>query len=157
MAERYSTYICFLQAMDIMSDAGDGGNLPSTQTDSAVTRHRMLAIVAEATGGGLQVAQKRNIWEMNRRAGRAFQISGKVDSWKASDGGLFMPIYFIPVVAVALKAPDLDWVIGSVSLRRNVEEGTIAELMVMPKAAFLPEPILLQPFAADVSLFAGPP
>jgi prophage tail gpP-like protein len=55
---------------------------------------------------------------------------------------------------VPLNLPDekvvgKTWVIGDVTYRKG-DDGTYADLTIMPPTAFYPEPILLQPFQADV-------
>jgi prophage tail gpP-like protein len=149
MDERYSDYDAWLQSLDTMVDVGDGGNLLSNQKDSGVKRHRLLDIIAEAGGGGQDVCKRRAIWEMNRRIARSLAITASVDSWRDSDGTLWTPNYSIPVDCKAIKAPAYDWLIGEVTYIRD-EQGTRADLLIMPKDAFKPEPILLLPFAADV-------
>lgn len=149
LGDRFSNYDAWLQSVDTMVDVGTGGNLLSSQTDSGVKRHRLMDIIAEAGGGGQDVAKQRAIWELNRRIGRSLAITATVDSWRDSAGTLWTPNFSIPVQVPAIKAPAYDWLIGSVNFLRD-EEGTRADLLIMPKAAFLPEPILLLPFAADV-------
>jgi prophage tail gpP-like protein len=149
MDERFSDYDCFLQAMDVLADTGEGGNLIFHATDKGVKRHRQRDIIAEAGGGGLDVCKQRGQWECNRRAGRANIITATVDSWRTGGGKLWEPNKLIPVEAPFLKAPNYNWLLGEVTFRLG-ERGTSADMLIMPKEAFLPEPILLQPFPADV-------
>lgn len=147
--ERFSDYEAFLQSIATTEDAGTGGNLLWRATDTGMKRHRQRDIIAEAGGGGQDVAKLRATWECNRRAGRSYQLNWRVDSWRDKGGGLWLPNYSIPVKAPSIKAPPYDWLIGEVTFNKG-EQGTSADLLIMPKQAFLPEPILLQPFAADV-------
>jgi prophage tail gpP-like protein len=155
MAERFSDYEAFLQSVDTLQDAGNAGNLLAHYQDAGVTRHRLKTIIAEAGGGGLDVAKKRAVWEMNRRAGRAYRLDATVDSWRDVDGRLWTPNYEIPVTAPSCKVPAYDWLIGRVLFRRSEDDGTHADLEVMPAKAFSPEPILLQPFPPDVAQALG--
>jgi prophage tail gpP-like protein len=149
MDGRYSEYLAFLQSVQVFGDIGNGGNLLTTVTDPGVRRPRRTVIIAEAGGGGQDVCKQRALWEAARRAGRSYQVRIVTDSWRDSDGNLWEPNTIVPVLLPALKLPDYTWVIGSVTYRRD-ENGTTAEIFIMPNSAFLPEPILLQPFAPDV-------
>ena len=53
------------------------------------------------------------------------------------------------ILLPSLKLAKASWVIGEVSYRRDAEDGTTADLVLMPPAAFLPEPVVLQPIFAD--------
>jgi hypothetical protein len=48
-----------------------------------------------------------------------------------------------------LKVPDVSWVIADVIFRRDAS-GTHADLVLMPKEAFVPEPFLLTPILRGV-------
>lgn len=150
MDQRYSTYDAFLQSMDTLGDIGEGGNLLATVTDPGVKRHRQKDIIAEAGGGGMDVAKQRALWEAARRAGRSYMITASVDAWRDSAGTLWSPNFSVPLELPMLKLPSATWLIGEVSFVKDAQ-GTRADLTIMPRAAFLPEPILIQPFPADVT------
>ncbi len=133
MDQRYSDYVVYLQSMETLADTGEGGNLQSTVNDSGVKRHRQMDLIAEAGGGGLDVAKQRAIWELNRRAGRANVINAVVDSWRDSAGTLWTPNFGITLTLPSLKCQNYDWVIGHVRYSRNDEAGTTASLEIMPK------------------------
>lgn len=152
--QRFSTYDAFLQSMDTLVDLGNGGNLFFTASDAGMKRHRQRDIVAEGNGVGLDVAKQRALWECARRAGRSFRIDATVDSWRDVAGTLWTPNFTIPVDAPILKVPTpaalaSPWTIGEVTYRKDAQ-GTRADLVIMPRNAFLPEPIVLLPFPADV-------
>lgn len=150
MDGRYSEYEIMRQSMEVLTDTGNGGNLLATVNDAGVNRHRRLFIVAESGGGaGQDVAIKRGYWEAARRAGRSNQIQVVVDSWRDGAGALWSPNTVIPVDIPCLKVPDDTWLLAEVTYFRG-EEGTGANLLLMPQSAFQPQPILLQPFAPDV-------
>lgn len=149
--QRFSQYDVFLQSMDVLGDLGEGGNLLATVNDPGMKRHRQRDIIAEAGGGGLDVAKQRGLWECARRAGRSYAISVMVDSWRDTAGKLWTPNAAIPLELPALKLPSgTTWLIGEVTFNKTAE-GTSAEMLIMPRDAFLPEPILIQPFPADVA------
>ena len=149
MDQRYSEYFAFLQSMDVLTDAGNGGNLLGKAYDKGVTRHRRRVIIAEAGGGGQDVALQRANWEAARRYGRAAALQITTDTWRDSSGALYAPNTLVPLSLPTLKLDGKTWVVGEVTYTRD-ERGTHAQLLVMPPEAFNPEPILLQPFPADV-------
>jgi prophage tail gpP-like protein len=147
--QRYSEYLAFLQSVDVFTDTGDGGNLFATVNDPTVLRHRRRVIIAEAGGGGRDVAIQRANWECARRYGRSFVVALTTDSWRDSAGALYTPNTLVPLALPTLKVTGKTWVVSDVTYMRD-ENGTRASLMIMPQTAFYPEPILLQPFPADV-------
>jgi len=148
--QRYSDYQVFLQAVDVLTDLGDGGNLIFTIKDPNVARHRGLILIAEAGGGGNEIAQKRALWEMARRAGHSRVVRLTCDSWRDSGGRLWRPNTVAPVRLPTLKLVANDFVIGQVTFQRDDQRGTTAELMLMSPDAFRPQPILLQPTFGDI-------
>lgn len=156
MDGRFSEIEAFITAVDTFSDLGSQGNLLATAKDPGVPRHRLRVVISEGGALGNDVAEKRAKWEVARRAGRSYSATIVCDSWRDSAGKLWTPNATVPIDAPALKLPKgTVWVISQVSFRRNQREGTLAEVTVMPKDAFLPEPILLQPLPGDVA--AGAP
>ncbi len=153
--QRYSTYQAFLQSEDVFSDLGNAGNLLATVIDPNVLRHRGMVIIAEAGGGGLEVAQKRATWEMLRRAGRSRAVQLKVDSWRDSAGTLWTPNTLAPISLPSLKMIADGFLISEVTYSRNDESGTTADVVLMPPDAFRPQPILLQPVFGDIGSTAS--
>lgn len=150
MDQRFSEYDVFLQSMDVLSDLGQGGNQIGKAFDPNVKRNRKRYIIAEAGGGGMDVAIQRGLWEAARRAGRGKQVYVVTDDWRDAVGKLWTPNTLVNVDLPALKLENQTLCIGEVTFRRDGDNGTTAELMLMPPDAFLPQPILLQPFPADV-------
>ncbi len=150
MDQRYSEVVCCAQSLDAMAELR-GSDFFDTETDPNVPRHRRLNIVME------QVAQdppkftiQKAKWEIARRAGRSTAVTATVDSWRDSAGALWMPNTLVPVDVPGLRLDDKTLCISQVTFRRSDEEGTTAVLVMMPKFAFLPEPISLLPInAAD--------
>ncbi len=149
MDQRFSEYEALLQSVDVFHDTGDGGNLLGLAPDAGVNRHRRMVIIAEAGGGGVDVCIRRASWEAARRAGRAFQLTLTADSWRDAAGTLWTPNTLVPLSLPSLKLPPKSWVIGDVTYKLD-ENGTTADLVIMPSDAFLPQPVLLQPYWADV-------
>ena len=149
MDQRYSEYVALMMSTNLYGDLGGGEFRLSTVKDPGCSRHRRRVIIAEAQAGGQAVAIKRATWEMNRRAARSTAIRLTCDSWRDSAGKLWTPNMLAPVKLPALKLPSVSWVIGEVTYERD-ERGSRAHLVLMPAAAFAPEPISLMPVFADV-------
>lgn len=154
--QRYSEYLAFIQSVDVFTDTGNGGNQIAIVPDPTVPRHRRRVIIAESSGGGTDVAKQRANWECARRYGRSFVVALTTDSWRDSAGTLYTPNTLVPLALPKLKLPTLGtngnmWVISDVTYRLD-ENGTHADLTIMPPTAFYPEPILLQPFFPDLGL-----
>ena len=150
MDGRFSDYNCYRLAFDSLGDLGSGGNLMGHASDPNVKRHRMKAFVAEAGALGQDICQKRAQWEATRNAGRGAQATVTADSWKDSGGTLWTPNWLAPVSLAQGKITGASWLIGQVSFLRDGEQGTRAEVMLIDKSAFLPEPVLLQPELPDL-------
>lgn len=150
MDGRFSDYDAVRQSLDICQDVGNGGNLIASVQDAQVPRLRYRAIIAESVFGGQDVAQQRAQWELNRRVGRSFQVRVTTDSWRDSSGTLYTPNTYIAVDLPSLKLKPVTWLISEVTYKRD-ERGTSCDLVILPPAAFLQEPIILNPFAPDVT------
>lgn len=147
---RFSDYDAVRQSLDTLQDEGEGGNLIASVTDPGVPRLRYRAIIAEAIQGGQDVAALRAQWEMNRRVGRAAMVRIITDGWRDAANVLYAPNTYIAIDLPGLKLKPVTWLISEVTYHRD-ERGTVCELLVMPPAAFLQEPIILNPFAPDVT------
>lgn len=151
MDQRFSIYESFITAVDTLQDLGDGGNLLAKVEDPGVKRHRLRTIISEGGAQGNDVAKKRALWEAARRAGRSVSVTITTDSWRDEGGKLWTPNAMVPIEAPALKLPKgTNWLIAQVVFRMGNSGGTTADVTCMPKEAFLPEPILLQPLPGDV-------
>jgi prophage tail gpP-like protein len=153
MDQRYSEYLVYLQSMDMLSDAGAGGNLKAKKTDPGVPRFRRKEIICEAPTGGQDISIKRANWEAARRMGRSMQLNVDVDSWRDSAGVLWTPNQLVPISLPILKTSDKNWIIGEVNFIRG-DEGSYASLLLMPPDAFNPEPDLPPQTFLDVPSIA---
>ncbi|MFH5923851.1 phage baseplate assembly protein [Roseomonas xinghualingensis] len=156
--QRYSRYEAVFMPVETLGDvarAASSGdfNLRAFANDDTIgaagpgtgRRFRPLVLIAETTQNGVDIAQRRVNWEMARRIGRSQAISLTCDSWRDAAGQLWEPNRLVSVHVPYLGITDAEWVIAEVTYRRG-KEGTLADLVLMPPAAFLPEPIVLQPF-----------
>lgn len=122
---------------------GINGNLHGHATDPTVTRFRPRGIVSEQTDQGVDIGQRRAIWEMNRRNGRSQSVSLTCDNWRDSAGKIWQPNTLATIDAPILKLPGKTWLISEVTYRRD-DNGTHADLVLMPPDAFALAPSSLQ-------------
>ena len=155
MDECYQQYLAYMTSVDFFADVGIK-NLQHIAYDFNVRRFRNKVVIAEAGYGasGLDVCIQRANWESARRAGRARKVKLTTDSWRDADGKLWKPNTLVPLSLPSLKLPGpLTWCISEVSFLRDEENGTTAELVIMPPDSFLPMPQALAPVFADVPQF----
>lgn len=149
MDQRYSEYVARMLGFSLTDIAGTG-DIIETVVDKAVPRHRLLYVIAEAGDtANFTITKQRAEWEAARRAGRSWNVTATVDSWRDTAGTLWTPNQLAPVDLPALKVPNQNWVIGEVSYIRDAQ-GTRADLTLMPPDAFQPAPFLLVPFLRGV-------
>ncbi|WP_174296540.1 phage baseplate assembly protein [Sphingomonas bacterium] len=151
MDGRFSEIVCSRLATDSLQELA-GDDFYDRAYDPNVLRHRRLYMVAQAVGADDPFAftSTRARWEQARRAGRSAVVHATVDSWRDSAGKLWTPNTLVPV-SVPGNRGGAELVLGEVTYRRSSESGTTADLVLMPPAAFTPEPIVLQPVSlADV-------
>jgi prophage tail gpP-like protein len=155
MDQRFQEYLPVLMSSNMFGSQGQGGVTYAPAFDKGVKRFRQLIVVSEQFAISQQFAQQRIQWEMARRAGRSQAVRLVCDSWRDQAGTLWTPNAFAPINLPALKlTPKVPWIIGEVTFHRD-EDGTHAELLLMPKEAFTPEPTILTPFFWDPT--NGPP
>lgn len=153
---RFSEYEALYQAVDPLSDlsralnvaAGSGNTIAGgTFNDPGVTRYRPRLIISEQGFASDQVAKTRASWECARRYGRSQAVTVTVDSWRDNAGKLWTPNTLATLRLPHLKLPDpVQWLIGEVTYIRNLQQGTIAQVTLMPIEAFQPEPDILYTF-----------
>ena len=155
MDQRYQEYLPTLMSTNMFGNQGAGGVTYAPAYDKGVPRFRELVVVSEQFAISTQFAQSRIQWEAARRLGRSQAVRLVCDSWRDKAGTLWAPNAFAPINLPALKlTPSDPWIIGEVSYVKD-DDGTHAELLLMPKEAFQPEPTILTPFFWDPD--QGPP
>jgi prophage tail gpP-like protein len=154
MDQRFSVYEGFQTATPILS-LGGGGNMPpqAIEHDEGVPRFRKRIIVSEQPTPDGPLVQKRVTWEMNRRLGRSQAVNVTCDSWRDTSGNLWAPNHLASVSIPSVKIPNVSWVIGQVVYQKD-ERGRHAIVLLMPKGAFLPEPLAM-PGAYPTAQSAG--
>lgn len=142
MDQRFRVYEGFQTTTPILS-LGGGGTMPpqAIAHDEGVPRFRKRIIISEQPGPDGSFIQKRVDWEMNRRLGRSLAVTVTADSWRDTADNLWAPNHLAAVNIPAVKIPNATWVIGQVTYIKD-ERGRHAIVLLMPKGAFLPEPML---------------
>ncbi|MEG3347600.1 phage baseplate assembly protein [Novacetimonas sp. GS1] len=115
-------------------------------TDPGVPRTRNMFVPVENGDQDYAVARQRVQWEVNRRIGRAYTISLTADSWRDQAGQLWLPNMLVPTTGSSGARRDL--LVGELTLRQTVEDGTHADVVLNPAEAYMPEP-MLNPVLAD--------
>jgi prophage tail gpP-like protein len=144
--QRFSEYVAAVVSSAFLSDVGDAKyTVGDPVKDTTVPRLRRKIIVSEQTISGQSLAAARAKWEMARRIGRSQAVTATVDSWRDQAGTLWAPNVLVRLDLPAIKIVNVTWLIADVTYRKD-EKGTHADLHLMPKEAFSPEPDPLQPF-----------
>ena len=144
MDQRFREIVCTQVSQDILSDAGEGGFFFYAVPDFNVLRHRRLYMTLEMALEPEPFTIQKAKWEVARRAGLATKATATIDSWRDSAGTLWAPNTLVPVSLPGLPAQTL-LCISEVTFRRG-KDGTHADLVMLPPAAFAPEPVSLQPY-----------
>ncbi|WP_024303330.1 phage baseplate assembly protein [Pseudogulbenkiania sp. MAI-1] len=127
--ERYSQYI-------VKGQARGQHNAKGTASDTVVTRHRPLIILAEDQTNG-PTAQQRAEWERTVRQGRANRATIRVQSWRQGGdaGPLWAPGLRVPVTSPRLRV-DAEMLIAGVTYLKNAQDGTVCDLEIADPRAF---------------------
>jgi prophage tail gpP-like protein len=160
MDQRFSVYEGF-QTSSLNLTSGSGGNMEPSKVveDAGVPRFRKRIIIAEGPYMDQNLIDARVQWEANRRAGRSLAVIVTCDSWRDTANNLWAPNHMAPVDIPIVKIPKTSWCIGQVTYLKD-EHGRHAIVMLMPKSAFLPEPMQpmgAYPLAADRGIGANNP
>ncbi|NOG69818.1 phage baseplate assembly protein [Roseicella sp. DB1501] len=152
VSSRFSRYTVFPQSVETQRDqtAALGVTIPDAFCeDEYLGRNRQLYIISEQYDLGQSLAQRRAIWECNRRAGRGQATLATVDSWRDRDGKLWEPGSFVYTYIEAVDQSGYPLVVADVTFTRDVETGTTATLTLMEPAAFAIAPMSLAPTTWD--------
>jgi prophage tail gpP-like protein len=93
-------------------------------------------------------------WELARRIGRSQAANIIADKWRDSAGKLWTPNWLATIEAPGADITGAKWIIGTVTYRKDMS-GTHADLILMPPAAFEPDPTPLT--WPDAQLYSIPP
>lgn len=148
MDERYSEYsphLFSIQSLNDFSDPNKGNDFPSVY-DKGVPRYRPFFVISEQQDYRGFLAERRALWEMQRRRGRSQMVRVVCDSWHDSAGVLWAPNVLAPLHLPSLKLPNKKWLITGVTFYKDDRMGTRAELELMPPESMTVEPSIQQLF-----------
>jgi prophage tail gpP-like protein len=117
-------------------------------------RYRPLLIVAEQGPAASNVVPRRIQWEMGRRIGRSQIVYVTVDSWRDSAGALWTPNWMVSVNLPSVKITAQTLLITNVTYIKD-DQGTRAELTLMPPAAMAPMPVAPLGYDPALSVAGG--
>ena len=140
MDQRYSDYELYLTSVYSLTEIAPITPLTAVR-DPTVTQFRKLILISEQDALDPAITKRRGAWEMTRRYGRSNPIRVTIDSWRDRAGTLWTINTLVPVDIPHLKVVGQQWLITQVAFRRD-ETGTHADLLLMPKEAFQPEPLV---------------
>jgi len=106
--------------------------------DPNISRYRPLIVMAEIARDGDNFA-RRAAWEISNRAGRSRRATVAVQGWRDADGALWATNRMVSIDDGLLGIGE-DFVLTNVKFTLD-ENGTRSELSLMPKEAFLLDPI----------------
>ena len=151
---RFSDYTVYYESVDSLKAAGapDGpsANLRGHALDKGVLSYRPKIIISQQGSNIQDYAQKLAEWYAARNRGRSQQLQVTVPTWRDAAGKLWTPNTLCRIEMPTLKITGQQWIISEVEFTTSGEEGsgTKAHLTLMPSEAFVPEPVILQTFAA---------
>ena len=158
--QRYSDYLIVWYGVDQLTELGNLTNRRASKKDTTLGEYRLKIIVSEQTApppnatdqdiANDAIAIQRANWEFARRYGRSQAASISCDSWRDRSGKLWTPNWLAPVEAPKADISGAQWIIGSVTFRKDMS-GTHADLTLMPPEAFMPNPNPLNLFDAELS------
>ena len=125
------------------------------QRDTTVPRFRAHSLISEQNSTSLEVANLRATWEIARRYGRSQPVLLTTDSWRDVSGALWQPNKLVPLSLPHLKIDKVNWIIAEVVFHRD-GGGTRADLVLMPKQAFQPQPIIQYAFDNQIAAALPP-
>lgn len=122
-----------------------------TAFDRGVKRWRTKYIVSEQPASDRTYLQRRVDWQVARAYGMSRQVRVLVDSWLDASGSPWYLNYQVPVTMPLLKIPEKTLLLITETTFILDEHGTHTELLLAPRQAFLPEPLVLQRIDPDIA------
>lgn len=120
-------------------DAATAAHVKALVTDSAVIRHRPLLVMAESQVD-IASAKIRGEWEKNARFGNSQSFTVTVQGWRHANG-LWRANNLVKLKD-AILGVDADFLIAAVTYSIDDTSGTLTQLDLAPRAAFIPEPLI---------------
>lgn len=122
-----------------------------TAKDPGVLRYRPKYIVSEQPASDRTYLQRRVDWQVARAYGMSRQVRVLVDSWLDGEGVPWRLNHQVPVTMPLLKIPAKTLLLITETTFILDENGTHTELLLAPRQAYLPEPLVLQRIDPDIA------
>ncbi|MDR5757029.1 hypothetical protein QCE88_08675 [Caballeronia sp. LZ035] len=122
-----------------------------TAYDKGVKRYRPKYIVSEQPAADRTYLQRRVDWQIARAYGMSRQVRVLVDSWLDAEGSPWYLNYQVPVTMPLLKIPEKTLLLIVEATFILDENGTHTEMLLAPRQAYLPEPLVLQRIDPDIA------
>lgn len=146
MDQRFSDYLCALVSIAPLTEEANTDNIFYTAHDQNVGRPRNMYLIAESVSGSQELCERKATWEASRRAGRGTSVTVLADSWRDSGGALWAPNTLVPVSLPGLRLGDpATLCISEVTFIIDNDRGKVAQVTLLPPAAFQLQPIQIQP------------
>jgi prophage tail gpP-like protein len=146
---RFSTMNAVLSAYSAGTDDEDIPNMPSFSIPTGDYRYRPLYFVSEQSATDRDYIAKRVRWMASRAYGMSRRVRLLVDSWRDSEGSVWIPNVNYPVTAPEVGVPDSTMLLLAEVTFILDQNGTHAELLLGPRIGYLPEPIALDVLPMD--------
>jgi len=150
---RYSDYTVVYYAINSYSEQAPLANQRATVNDPTMTEYRPLIRASAQITPDYDFGKAMANWEFARRLGRCQAATLTCDSWRDVDGKLWTPNWLAPIEAPAADITGAQWIIGTVTLRKDMS-GTHADVILMPPDAFQPQPNPLNLFDQEIAASA---
>lgn len=138
--ERFQHYVVRAQVSASDEFFGDQAALvEGTADDPGVGRFRPLLVLAEGALA-FEGAQDRAQWEASVRAARAQVATCTVRGWRQRPGGRLWRVNELSQVVLQGAGLDQTLLVSEVRLTRDREQGSQAELSLVRRDAFDPQP-----------------
>ncbi|MFT8597713.1 phage baseplate assembly protein [Acetobacter orientalis] len=161
---RFSKIQAIIQNMAVLFSPPEDGDRQAQQmqaqtapvqasaTDSGVKRSRTLLIPVENGDADYAVARQRVQWEVARRYGRSQVVEVTCGTWLNCHNKLLQPNTLV-TVSNPKSGWKRDYLIAEIEFTQG-EQGTRANLILMPPEAFKPEPLIV-PIAQNEGVAAA--
>ncbi|MDR5857243.1 hypothetical protein QCE42_20370, partial [Caballeronia sp. LZ050] len=138
-------------SMQISSGSGSVLRAYQQAADPGVKRYRPKFIVSEQPSSDRTYLERRVDWQIARAYGMSRQVRVLVDSWTDPSGSPWYLNYQVPVTMPLLKIPEKTLLLVTQISFILDESGTHTELLLAPRQAYLPEPLVLQRIDPDIA------
>lgn len=154
---RYSSLSAVLSNYNNATDIGVNLLPAYTAEDPEMKkfRTRNRYILSEQPASDRGYLKRRVDWQIARAYGQSRQIRVLVDNWFDADNVPWQLNVQIPVSLPLLKVPDGTLLLVAETTFIIDEHGTHAELMLAPRTAYLPEPLVIQAIDPDIAPFGS--